>query len=198
MSLDDEDFCQSVFNVHSADIIVTVDGSQNQLLSYARPGSVVIFVFPYHFRLPDWKVLAYFAGLRSLEIVTLNASLATDVSSPVVLEYYNQPISACYQWLCRNLIKSIGVSVPLETFDLFLQHAVRIWNVPKVESCEVPLPWPVKFEVGQEIPKGNDFWLYSAYGYPNNWEVCEPPFPNCTCCKSKECASATRTLDRGF
>ncbi len=44
------------------------------MLPFARPGSVVIIVHPYNFRVPDWKLMGYYAGLRVLELVTLNVS----------------------------------------------------------------------------------------------------------------------------
>ena len=46
------DFCQIVATVYTADIIISVDGSSNQLLAYARPGSVLILVYPFNFRAP--------------------------------------------------------------------------------------------------------------------------------------------------
>lgn len=73
------DFCTLVQSMYEADIIITTDGSHNSLLPYARPGSVVIFVFPYNNRLPDWKLMSYYSGLRVLEIMTINSSYSIHV-----------------------------------------------------------------------------------------------------------------------
>eukprot|EP01114_Cavostelium_apophysatum_P017910 TRINITY_DN5416_c0_g1_i5.p1 TRINITY_DN5416_c0_g1~~TRINITY_DN5416_c0_g1_i5.p1 ORF type:complete len:418 (+),score=93.36 TRINITY_DN5416_c0_g1_i5:2337-3590(+) len=192
---DDQDFCTQVESIYSADVIVTTDGSQNQILSYARPGSVVIFAYPFHFRVPDWKLLAYYASLRSLEIVTLDKENARGHN---VDFYASKTIRDCYGWACRSGIKSLNLAVPQPTLDMFLDRALDIWNkTDEVDECEKPLVWPIPFEDGQDIPKGKDFGIYSAYGYANNWLVCEPPEPNCLCCKDPNCQDAVH-LERGF
>ena len=72
--------------VHMADIIITVDGSHNFILNFARPGSSVILVHPYHISIPgnyffnflnykiDWKTMLYQSRLRTLELHILNQS----------------------------------------------------------------------------------------------------------------------------
>ena len=71
---DQPNYCQQVASMYAADIIVSVDGSHNHLLVYARPGSTLIVVIPFNFRVPDWKLLGHIVGLRVLEYITLNSS----------------------------------------------------------------------------------------------------------------------------
>lgn len=46
--IDDMDFCKQVELAYMSDIIVSVSGSQNCILSYSKPGSVHLIVHPFN------------------------------------------------------------------------------------------------------------------------------------------------------
>jgi len=194
---DHPDFCTQVANMYAADVIVSVDGSHNQLLSYARPGSVLILVLPYNFRVPDWKLLAYYVGLRTLEIITLDPKYSLDVSGRTGEKYIRSMLDG-YKFEHRVALKGRNTLVPSTTFNKFLKRAMEIWNKQdSPDACEIPSTWPVPIGADRELPKGKHFGLYSAYGYENNYHVCEPPAPDCLCCESKDCQEGSN-LERGF
>jgi hypothetical protein len=192
---DHPDYCQQIASMYSADIIVSVDGSHNHLLSYARPGSVLILVIPFNFRVPDWKLLGHIVGLRVLELMTLNASYSIPhpgQSIPQRTRSLEKKLLDCYTYECRVNLRHDDTYVPVENFDKFLKWAVQIWNNATAEPCELPLPWPVPVKKGAKYLR---FW--QQYGYACNYQVCEPPAPDCLCCQDKDCMEAAM-IDRGF
>jgi hypothetical protein len=122
-----------------------VDGSHNHLLSYARPGSVLILVIPFNFRVPDWKLLGNIVGLRVLELMTLNASYSIPhpgQSTPERVKSLAKKPLDCYTYKCRVNLRHDDTYIPVENFHKFLKWATQIWNDDNPEPCELPLPWP--------------------------------------------------------
>jgi len=191
------DFCQQIATVHAADIIITVDGSHNHLLAYARPGTVVIFVSGYNFRIPDWKVLSYHAGLRALEYVAVNKSQALyhpGFSMHSVHKSLNATMLFCaYQYNCRVHLRHHDTFVYWREFLPFIDRALEIWNKPDVQECEKPSVWPTRVPA----KRTGNWGIWQRNGLENNFVVCEPPAPNCVCCKSEACMEATQVA-RGF
>ncbi len=112
----------------------------------------MIFIHPYNFRVPDWKVLAYYAGLRSLELVA--TSKEQTIVHPGFSDYHLElsldvPMIECaYTYGCRVRLRHHDTMVYPEQFDIFFKEALKMWNKVNEErgdilECEKPLPWPV-------------------------------------------------------
>ena len=80
---------------------------------------------------------------------------------------------------------------------MFLDRSLEIWRKDNIEDCEKPLPWPKDMKEinnqGEEFEQ--DMW--KAYGFACNYALCEPPPPNCLCCKNPSCVKAV-SIKRGF
>eukprot|EP01116_Phalansterium_solitarium_P016312 TRINITY_DN3776_c0_g1_i1.p1 TRINITY_DN3776_c0_g1~~TRINITY_DN3776_c0_g1_i1.p1 ORF type:complete len:619 (-),score=133.87 TRINITY_DN3776_c0_g1_i1:125-1981(-) len=183
------DFCQHIATIYSADIIVTAHGSHNYLLAYARPGSVVLFIQPLNLAVPDWKLLAYYAGLRSVELSTFNMSYCLE--NPNIKQPDNMTIYMSQTWYkcvntypCRIVLRHRNTFVPPGTYRDFLDYSISLFNSNTFDDCEVPIPWPMP------IPSNRDpAWQLRERGYENNWLVCEPPATSgkCLCCSEPSC-----------
>lgn len=150
-------------------------------------------------KIPDWKILAYYASLRSLEIVTLNVSLTLHHEgykhTNKTIEQMNKGHLECFNFGCRYYLRHRDVIVPQQTMEWFLDEAVSIWNDLNFDQCEIPPPWPVP--IPAKAWKSKYFWIWRNNGYELNFNVCEPPPPHCICCQDQECDMAAH-LERPF
>jgi hypothetical protein len=84
----------------------------------------MIIVFPYNFRIPDWKLMGYYSGLRILELMTVNKSYSlppqpTDNDDPTFADRHKEkqhslevPLKNCTYINCRMSIRARNTFVP--------------------------------------------------------------------------------------
>jgi hypothetical protein len=81
-------------------------------------------VFPFNFRIPDWKLMGYYSGLRVLELMTTNKNYSIAAGYPLednptyVDKYKNRrpslevPLKDCTYIMCRMSIRNRNTYVP--------------------------------------------------------------------------------------
>jgi hypothetical protein len=196
------DLCEDMVAYHAADVIVSNTGSQNTLQVFARPGSVVIHVFPYNDYYPRWKIPNRHARLRQLEIVGVmsehtmvegtfgkvgihlhgKAGLNVGVLDPAF--QIREGCGADHN--CRVYWRYSSVYVDPARFGRYLEMAVQRWgNVSGFEPCE-----RVRLGMRANAPLNP----YRPYNYCEQaYEVCEV---DRECSKSVSCARDVSVLAR--
>jgi hypothetical protein len=164
--------CAAVEIIRGHDIFVTIDGSQALLLSFARPGSVVILVSPKNSFNGLTKLLLSTAGMRVLEfLVHRPTELVADTESseymqrirgrqaqipgPGMLEMFHHPLQ-CVRWReCFEFWIRSHVWLNFDEFWAFVDYARNAsssttFNVDDIELDMQFRQWDVQLKVGED------------------------------------------------
>lgn len=122
------DFCQQVRPVAEADFLITPHGSQNTGFVFARPGAVVLEVFPLYYYIDFFRNYIHAASLEHYEMW---GTWGSGRRMPLLMRLYGMLLGweYCYAVTpCMNYSKGQSVYVDLEQLEWLLKRLPRSYK----------------------------------------------------------------------
>jgi hypothetical protein len=128
---DGPSICEKARIMDTADVIVTIHGSQNLVLLFARPHVSVVLAYPFHHYMPDFKAFAHLSSLHVVEEITTDrANFRTNRYKKAVPEVV---LETSHERCVTNFYCALGpshhdVHIPRRRFRILVDRALELWR----------------------------------------------------------------------